>query len=761
MTCRLCFLLMLTSCFACLRAGAQTVHDYADSLVVSNDRVTVVIHAATGKVDYRLSGGIVLDNTVACVEDLHYGRLSTADFGQHPYSVDSVTDSLGSGIRINIRHADDQKPLYILQQITLYNGVDYVLVDAEAGSSNGRGPLPETRHFSPLAIWPDQGGRLFVPGDEPRILDVPFDNDDWVGVVERKWGGGDVAKDGRTVGTDGAGHAIGISYELASVYDNADLSGVVIGSVTHDFWKTGIAYRTGTKKGVVDSFSVFGGVATPDNSSLPAAYGGQDGTHDHADHATMTGATVHSPLVYLGGGRDVRKAFTVYGTINAKLNGRLYWKGDAPFYWNSFGVEGVLGYEKVMMPPGVGKISDFIHSLDHFNHYAPPVLSIDSYDQGIYTTELLASLGRYGRKHRQQLGFYFTPFTIWTWKSGMNQAMAPGTSYTLMEVVLKDPEGHPIAYKDGEWGAFPLDPTHPATRQLIISQLQKAKAIDARFVKIDFLTGGALEAARHYDPSIRSGMQAYNYGMKMLKHLMDSILGPDIFITQAISPLFPSQYAHARFNSTDVYSHLRDDEPGFPHWGSTEASLATGSHMGWVQGTILPYINLDVTVMKNFEKNPDLGEQEIKVRLYALIVMGSILGDGSDFRQPLAAERAKKFLDNPAVCAWFSHPRAFEPLRWADGDGFDQMLAFVLPGGVGDEPASVKADSALAAVFNFSDKEEYKQIFMLEGLGLAPGAYTIRDFMTDVIVGEVAMGQKSFTLTVAKKDALLVKLTKK
>ncbi len=746
---RLCLLLMLTGCFACLRADAQTVHDYTDSLVVSNDRVTVVVHAATGKVDYRWSGGIVLDNTVADVDDVHDGRLSTADLGQHPYSVDSVTGGPGPGIRINIRHMDDQKPLYILQRITVYRGDGYVLVDAEVGSSTGRGPLPETRHISPMAVLPAQGGRLFVPGEEPRILDVPFDNDDWVGVVERRWdtiGQGQAGK-----GRDAAGHAVGISYELAAVYDNSGFAGLVAGSVTHDFWKTGIAYRTGPDKGVVDSFCIFGGAATPDNPALPPAYGGLDGTHDHAEHATMVGATVRSPLVFLDGGRDTRKALTAYGMVNARLNGRLYWKGDAPFYWNSFGVEGVLGYQKVMMPSGVGKISDFIHSLDHFNRYAPPVLSIDSYDQSIYTTELLASLGRYGRKHRQQLGFYFTPFTVWTWKSGMDRAMVPGTEYTLQEVVLKDPEGHPIAYKDGDWGAFPLDPTHPATRQLIISQLQKAKAIDARFVKIDFLTGGALEAARHYDPSIRSGMQAYNYGMTMLKHLMDSILGPDIFITQAISPLFPSQYAHARFNSTDVYSHLRDDEPGFPHWGSTEASLAMGSHMGWVQGTILPYTNLDVVVMKSFEKNPDLSEQEIKVRLYALIVMGSILGDGSDFRQPLAAERAKKFLDNPAVCAWFSHPRAFEPLRWADGDGFDQQLAFGLP----------TSDSALAAVFNFSDKEEFKQTFTLEGLGLEPGAYIIRDFMTGESVAQVAMGQKSFTLTVAKRDALLVKLVKK
>ena len=722
-------------------ASAQKVYDYNDSLVLSNNRVTVIVHAGTGMVDYRLAGGIRLENTVAYIDDLHYGMVSTADPGVHAYSIDSVADSLGRGLRINFRHLDNQRPLYLQQWITVYEDSGYVLVGLEAGV-NGRGTLPETKDISPLAVLPSRQGRVFMPGNELRILDVPFDNDDWVGVVERHWGGGGP-------GTDALGRATGISYELAAVYDNIGFSGIVLGSVQHDFWKTGIAYRTGVTKGVVDSFVVYGGAATPDNPALPPAYGGQDGTHDHTGHATMTGPAVHAPVIFLGGGGDIRKTFTDYGMVNARINGVLHWKGDAPFYWNSFGVEGVLGYEKVMMPPGVGKISDFIASLHYFNAYAPPVLSIDSYDQGIYTTELLASLGRYGGKHHQQLGFYFTPFTVWTWKSGMDQAMVPGTPYTLREVILKDPDGHPVAYKDGEWGAFPLDPTHPATRQLMISQLQKAKAIGAKFVKIDFLTGGALEAVRHYDPAIRSGMQAYNYGMTMLRQLMDSILGPGIFVTQAISPLFPSQYAHARFNSTDVYSHLRDDEKGFPHWGSTEASLATGSHMGWVQGTILPYVNLDVTVMQRFEKNPELSEQDVKVRLYALMVMGSILGDGSDYRQPLAAQRARRYLDNPAVCAYFSHPRAFIPLRWADGDSQDQQLAFYLPG-----------DSALAAVFNFSNQQEYRQVFTLEALGLRPGRYTIRDFTTDQVVGIIADGQPGFTLRIAARDAQLVKVVR-
>jgi hypothetical protein len=210
--------------------------------------------------------------------------------------------------------------------------------------------------------------------------------------------------------------------------------------------------------------------------------------------------------------------------------------------------------------------------------------------------------------------------------------------------------------------------------------------------------------------------------------------------------MFPHQYAHTRFLSTDVYSHLRDDEKGFPGWGSTEASLATASHLGWVQGTLWPYTNLDVCIMQHFQKNPDLSEQEIKVRLYAMMTMGSILGDGSDLRQPLAAERAKKFLDNPKLCAFFSKPRAFTPLRFSDGDSFDQQMAFFLK------------DSLLISLFNFNMQQPYVQAIRLQDIGLSKGSYILKDLFTDAPLGRIGKDQDTFSLTAAPKDALMVKV---
>jgi len=714
-------------------AAAQKITKYDDSLVVSTGESSVSVNYKTGRLNYHFGNGVVLNNTIAYVNELSSGYLASSGCKVHQASANEFNNDAGKGIRLVIRHMGNAPGITLIQQILLYQDHPYIFTNLSAVKGDGTDEQIETRDICALAVLPREDGKLFQPGEQPRFLDVPFDNDNWSHILERKW---DSAKPAFT----------GTSYEFASVYDNNKLFGLVIGSLSHDFWKTGIIYRAAKQSGSIDSLVVYDGDATADNSALPPDYGGNDGTHDHAPHGTMKGATVNSSVIYLCGG-DVRKAFTEYGNANVMLNGRQTWAGNAPVYWNSFGVEGVLGYEGKMMPKDLVKIPDFIQTLPNFNKYAKPVISIDSYDQSIYTTNLLASFGRYIEKKNQQLGFYFIPFAKWAWKNNTENTKLEGTDYNLADVVLRDSNNQPIWFKDGDWGCLALDPTHPAVRQFVIYNLKQAKAIGAKFIKIDFLTAGALESTRRYNHNIRTGLQAYNYGMKMLKNLADSIMGKDIFISEAISPMFPSQYAHTRFISTDVYSHLRDDEPGFPHYGSTEGSLANGSHLWWVQGTLWPYTNLDVSIMKNFEKNQDLTENEIRTRLFAMMSMGSILGDGSDYRDKLADERAKKYLDNKYLCAYFSNPKAFTPLIFADGETFDQQIAFYLPGA-----------ETLLSVFNFDNKKQFGPTWHRADLGLGAGEYIIKDFLTDQPIGKIAKDQDSFSFSVPTADAIMVKL---
>lgn len=711
---------------------AQQLQATADSVVVSNADVRIVANLKNGKVSYQFTAGTRFENTIAYVEDLRNGNFTSDLFSTHHFTSDKIKDPLGNGMVLNLVHEDTGRAVKLIQYITLYESNPFILLSVEA-TGRTKSTIVETRNIAPLAILPASQGKVSIPGTEALLTDYPYDNDNWVDVISRKW-----PADSKTIS--------GISYGLASAYDPTVQTGFVAGSLVHDFWKTGIRYGSGVVANSLDSLIVYGGAATPDNPGLPDSYGGKDGTHDVMPHGTQAGESVYSPIIYLSASSDVRNDLMGFGATVKKVTGMLSWKHPAPFYWNSFGVEGVLGYEKVMMPLDVAKVSDFIHSLPNFNKSTQPVLSIDSYDQHIYSTEVLKSVSRYGKKKGQQMGFYFIPFALWTWKNHINEAKLTGTNHALRDVILRDANNHYIPYKDGDWGAFPIDPTHPATREYIIGQLQKAKAIDAKFIKIDFLSAGALESATRYNPAIRSGVQAYDYGMKMLKRLTDSILGPDIFITQAISPLFPHQYAHTRFLSTDVHSHLRNDLPGYPHYGSTAASMISAAQFWWTQGNLWPYTNMDVVVMKNFQQSADITEQDLKVRLYSMITLGSIFGDGSDYRNKTVAERAKKYLNNPAVCAFFSNPKAFTPLRFPEGSQQAQQISFYLPG-----------DTFLVSVFNFDLNKKFTETFRQETLQWKEGNYVLQDFLTGQELGKINKGQTSFDITAETRDAVLVK----
>lgn len=709
---------------------AQTIRSFKDSVVVTSPSYRVVIQKKDGLVSYYFGDGSFLKNTMALVKSPGGTTYTSDQFTQHVVEVQPVSDVMGKGRQLNIIHKKPGISCRLVQSVILYNEQPFFVLRLVAAAAKNE--QLTINYMSPLVLAKQQGGVGFVSGDQPRVLDMPFDNDNWTKVLTAQW------KPDAMRGT---------GYSFSSLYDADRLSGVVVGAITHDFWKTGLQYTLSARKNVLDTFIVYGGASTPDNSSLPAEYGGNDGTHDVVPHGAMTGSTVVSPDIFVCGLNSRTEAFELYGKANQKRNGALKWNGTAPFYWNSFGVEGVLGYEKRMMPDGVLAISDYIASLDHFSANKKVYMSIDSYDQGIYDKKVLKSLREHCLQNNQELGFYFIPFAVWTWKSSVEKDKLQYTNHYIRDVTLKDSHGKTIVYKDGEFGAFPLDPTHPATRMRIIGELEKAKAIGARFLKIDFLTAGAFESATRYDKNVRSGLQAYNKGMSMLKKLIDSILGPDIFITQAISPTFPSQYTHIRFLSTDVYSHLRNDQKGFPHYGSTAASMITSSHLGWMQGSLWPYTNMDVAVMKQFQKNNAIGEQDVKVRLLTMAVMGSALGDGSDFRDSVTRVRAGRFLNNPDLCRYFERPQAFVPLKVADGLKEDQQLSFYLPGG-----------TTYAAIVNFDTTRSFEFTFLQEKLKWKNKAYSIRDFLTNQVLGTLQPGEKSFRLATGPRDALWVKL---
>ena len=130
-----------------------------------------------------------------------------------------------------------------------------------------------------------------------------------------------------------------------------------------------------------------------------------------------------------------------------------------------------------------------------------------------------------------------------------------------------------------------------------------------------------------------------------------------------------------------------------------------------------------------------------------MMTLGSILGDGTDYRNREAAARARKFLNNGAICDFFSKPKAFTPLRFPVGNGQSQQLSFYLPG-----------DTILVSAFNFDTEKPFTETFEQTELKWPNRAYRLRDLLTGQEVGKMDKGQPSFTVNVPVKDAVMIQL---
>ncbi|MDB6016150.1 MAG: hypothetical protein JWR19_639, partial [Pedosphaera sp.] len=127
----------------------------------------------------------------------------------------------------------------------------------------------QSRWMSPL-VMDTTGGVDIGSYNDNRALIVPFDNDSFT-----------FSYDAMPINNTS------VSYEVSAFYDNTTRNGLVVGSVTHDVWKTGVYFQGANNK--LDVLNVYGGVTSSD-------------TRDVMPHGLVAGDTISSPTVFVGFG---------------------------------------------------------------------------------------------------------------------------------------------------------------------------------------------------------------------------------------------------------------------------------------------------------------------------------------------------------------------------------------------------------------------------------------------------------------------------
>ncbi len=425
-----------------------------------------------------------------------------------------------------------------------------------------------------------------------RALFVPFDNDAWI-----RYNAGSINRDD-------------ISYEVSAFYNNSNRNGLVIGSVSHDTWKTGIYFKGSDNR--LDRMYAFGGAT----SAV---------TRDKSYHGSVTGSTIASPKIFVGYYSDWRGGMEEFAQANAAQTAKLDWNGGVPFGWNSWGkIQSSINYDKA-----VG-VSNFIYDeLQNkgFGNDNTVYVNLDSYWDNMDDSQLEAFVQNC-KNNGQKAGIYWAPFVDW----GKNAArQVETTSYTYQEIWLKDSNGNPIELD----GAYALDPTHPGTKARIDYFIDRFKNAGFEFIKLDFLAHGSIEGGSnngiHYDTAVKTGIQAYNQGMQYVNDRIDG----KMFISLAISPVFPYQYAHARRVACDSYGAIHE----------TQYMMNSATYGWWLSGALYEYNDPDHMVLEGHSPDENMS------RITSGVVAGTVFLNGDDLTGKAGQNLAKKYLTNPAVNA--------------------------------------------------------------------------------------------------------------
>ncbi len=426
---------------------------------------------------------------------------------------------------------------------------------------------------------PDKDSPAFLRSLWTKMLLVPYDNTMWVRYEAVP------LRPGRT------------SYDVTALFEEESREGIVIGAIDFELWKNGIIC-SGNDARVLKACS---GIADLE-------------THDKMEHGIVRGNKVASSRFVLLYGRDYRDLLEQYGDIVSRENPILSWEEGVPFGWNSWS-----GLAFRLNERNYREAGRFLREELMSGGYHNGQTTYVNLDAGWHRIpeETLIELVEELHSKGQKAGIYGAPFA---WFGQEEEDEIPGVKgHCYREILLKDSNGNLLPRVDG---AIPMDVTHPLWKQHMAWQAEQFLRWGFDYVKLDFLSHGAMEGVR-YNKAVMTGRQAITEGYELLKeHFSEERAGHPFFISLSIAPLFPCGYGHARRFSCDAFGLAED----------TEYVLNALTYAWWQSGRLYAFNDPDhISLYQSFcgDRNSLFGEA--RARYTAAVIAGTVMMISDDY----------------------------------------------------------------------------------------------------------------------------------
>lgn len=606
-----------------------------------------------------------------------------------------VDDCFGTGRRYTLTYRMDTGEA-LLQEISFYDALPCFIVRLGVKAAGGQA---KSNRLAPLCT--DTQTSFLPAGQDNRMLWIPWDNDAWIRFHSYKLD--------RSM----------TSFSVTALYNVASREGLVMGAVDHDTWKSAVYLKASANR-QVDSLRCFSGYTSPDS-------------RDSLEHGAVVADTVRSARFMVGCFDDWRQGMESFAATCGLVAAPRTWHSSAPYGWNSWGVlQTEVSYESVM--DAMRFIRDGLMPRGFHDSEGKVCISLDSYWTNLTDPQVMQFVDSC-RQWNMIPGLYATPFADWA----KTDREVPGSNgkYRMSELWLRR-NGIPAEIA----GAYCLDPTHPGTKIAIMSNIARMKRLGVKYIKLDFMCDGAVEADSWYNKKVHTGIQAYNEGMAFIRKQT----GEDIYLNLSIAPIFPYQYAEGRRISCDAYSSIEN----------TQYVLNSTSY-GWWTGGLYFANDPDNLVLKSIYHNGLESKGENRARVTSGAVTGAFI-NGDNYSKAVARgypeesrKLAMELFTNEEVneitrlCG-----RSFRPVEGGLGneDGAENLF-------IGESP-----DYWYLAVVNYNKvffRVSGKALFARLGIDAADvGA--VRELWTGTTVGHDADG---FSYDVPAKDARIYRIAKK